>query len=179
MYHLNAKFRSVYTPECYVPVDESLMTWKVYIPSKRSRFGTKSFELCEAKSGYVWNFIIYTVQDTVFDESLKKESYCSKEVLQLMAPLLHQRYHLEEQFSSFIHTRLEFIRNCLSMRQPHCDAISRAGSGCFCWTVLSANYYDRVSVIYTRRRSRLRILNVHDSGICIRSCSMNRNESHW
>jgi hypothetical protein len=36
--NLNAKFRSVYTPECDVSVDESLMiwkgclSWKVYIP---------------------------------------------------------------------------------------------------------------------------------------------------
>jgi hypothetical protein len=46
-------------PESDVSVDESLMmwkghtSWKVYIPSKRARFGIKSFELCEAKSGYV------------------------------------------------------------------------------------------------------------------------------
>jgi hypothetical protein len=42
--HLNDRFRSVYTPECEVSVDESLMMWKgrlswmVYIPSKRARF---------------------------------------------------------------------------------------------------------------------------------------------
>jgi hypothetical protein len=41
---LNAKFRSVHTPECDVSVDESLMmwkghlSWKVYIPSKHTRF---------------------------------------------------------------------------------------------------------------------------------------------
>jgi hypothetical protein len=84
LYHLNAKFRSVYTPKCYVSADESMMTWKrrllwkVYIPSKRATFGIKSFELCEAKSGYVWNFIIYTGQDTVFYESLKNKPYGSK-----------------------------------------------------------------------------------------------------
>jgi hypothetical protein len=72
--HLNAKFRSVHTPECDVSVDESLMmwkgrlSWKVYIPSKCARFGIKSFELCKAKSGCVWNFI-YNGQDTVFTES--------------------------------------------------------------------------------------------------------------
>jgi hypothetical protein len=74
--HLNAKFRSVYTPECDVSVAESLMmwkgrlSWKVYIPSKRARFGTKSFELSEAKSDAL-NFIIYTGHDAVFDKSLK------------------------------------------------------------------------------------------------------------
>jgi hypothetical protein len=54
----------VYIPEREVSVDESLMTWKgrlfwkVCIPSKRAIFGIKSFELCEAKFGYVWNFIM-------------------------------------------------------------------------------------------------------------------------
>jgi hypothetical protein len=73
--HSNTKFRSVYTPECNVSVDESLMMWKgrllwkVYIPSKRARFGIKSFELCEAKSSYVWNFIIYIGQYTIFTVS--------------------------------------------------------------------------------------------------------------
>jgi hypothetical protein len=75
--HLNDKFRSVYTPECDVSVKESLMMWKgylsrkVYVPSKCARFEIKSFELCEAKSDYVWNFIIYVGQDTAFDDTLK------------------------------------------------------------------------------------------------------------
>jgi hypothetical protein len=47
--HLNVKFRSVYTPQCDVPLDESLrmwkrrLSWKVYIPSKRARFDIKSW----------------------------------------------------------------------------------------------------------------------------------------
>ena len=63
--HFNEKFQSVYLPECDVSVDESLMmwknrlAWKVYVPTKHARFDTKSFELCEAESGYVWNFIVY------------------------------------------------------------------------------------------------------------------------
>jgi hypothetical protein len=71
--HLYAKFENVYTPECDVSIDESLMiwkgrlSWKVYIRSKHDRFGIKLFQLCEAKSGYVWNFIAYIGQDTIFD----------------------------------------------------------------------------------------------------------------
>lgn len=106
--HLNKKFQTVYTPECYVSVDESLMMWKgrlgwkVFIPSKRARFGIKSFELCEAESGYVWNFIIYIGKETIFDESLKDESYGSKVVLELMAPILNQGYcvTMDNWFSS-------------------------------------------------------------------------------
>jgi hypothetical protein len=47
LHHLNDKFRSVYTPECDVLVDKSLMmwkgrlSWKVYIPSMYIRFGIK------------------------------------------------------------------------------------------------------------------------------------------
>jgi hypothetical protein len=52
-------------------------------PSKHARFGIKSFKLCEAKCGYICNFIIYIGQDTIFDESLKNEPYSSKLVLQL------------------------------------------------------------------------------------------------
>lgn len=96
--HLNDRFRSVYTPDCDVSIDESLMmwkgrlAWKVFIPSKRARFGIKSFELCEAKSGYVWNFLIYVGKETIFDESLKDEAYGSKVVLELIDPLLNQGY---------------------------------------------------------------------------------------
>jgi hypothetical protein len=67
-----------------VSVDESLIMWKghlswtLYFPSKRAGFGIKSFELCEAKSGYVWNFIIYTGQDTAFNQLLKMSHMAQK-----------------------------------------------------------------------------------------------------
>nr|CAD7423275.1 unnamed protein product [Timema monikensis] len=104
----NDKFRNVYTPECDVSVDKLLMiwegrlSWKVYIPLKHARFGMKSFELCESKSCYVWNFIIYVGNDTMFDDSLKHESYGSKVVLELMTPLLNQGYRvtMDNWFSS-------------------------------------------------------------------------------
>jgi hypothetical protein len=50
--------------------------------------------LCEAKSGYVWNYIIYIGQDIVFHRSIKNEPHGSKVVLQLMAPLLNHEYHV-------------------------------------------------------------------------------------
>jgi hypothetical protein len=42
--------------------------------------------LCEAKFGYIWNFIIYVGQGTAFDDFLGNEPYDSKAVLELMAP---------------------------------------------------------------------------------------------
>jgi hypothetical protein len=102
-------FRIVYTPECEVSVDESLMmwkgrlSWKKYIPSKWDRFGiTSLFELCEAKFCYVWNFIIYIGLDTAFDDYLGNEPHGSKVLLELMAPLLNQgfRVTIDNWFSS-------------------------------------------------------------------------------
>jgi hypothetical protein len=54
-----------------VSADETLMMWKAYIPSKRARFRIKTFELCEAKSCYIWNSVIYIGQDTLLNKSLK------------------------------------------------------------------------------------------------------------
>lgn len=44
--HLSAKFRGAYTPECDVE-RTFFLSWKVYIPSKYTRFGTMLFQLCE------------------------------------------------------------------------------------------------------------------------------------
>jgi hypothetical protein len=60
------------------------LLWKVYSPLKCARFGAKSFGLCETKSGYVWNLLIYIGQDIIFDKYLKNEPQGSKVVLQLM-----------------------------------------------------------------------------------------------
>jgi hypothetical protein len=75
----------VYIPQSVMCQLMSLLTmwkgrlpWKVYILSKLARFGIKSFELCEAKPGYVWNFITYTGQGTIFDESLKMSHMVQK-----------------------------------------------------------------------------------------------------
>ncbi|CAH2000965.1 unnamed protein product [Acanthoscelides obtectus] len=52
-------------------IDKSLITWigrlawKQYIPSKRrNRFGMKMFTLCESRSDYMYNILVYTGADT-------------------------------------------------------------------------------------------------------------------
>ena len=55
-----------YTPERNICTDEYLSLWrgrlqfKIYIPSKRERYGVKIFVDCESSSGYLLGFIIYT-----------------------------------------------------------------------------------------------------------------------
>jgi len=57
--HLNTKFQSLYLPGQNIVMDESLTLWRgrlsfrQYIPLKSSKFGIKSYELCESSSGYL------------------------------------------------------------------------------------------------------------------------------
>lgn len=76
---LRKKFKSTYQPHQKVCVDESIVEWKgqlqfkQYIPSKRHRFGIKLFVLCDCKSGFVLDFLIYTGDNThiTINETLK------------------------------------------------------------------------------------------------------------
>ncbi|XP_015437624.1 PREDICTED: piggyBac transposable element-derived protein 4-like [Dufourea novaeangliae] len=60
------RFQKAYRPGQYVVVDESLMLWKgrlsfkQFIPSKRARFGLKSFVLCDSETSYAYNMKLYT-----------------------------------------------------------------------------------------------------------------------
>ena len=62
-------FQTCLRPFQKLVIDESLMlykgrlTFKQYIPSKRSRFGIKLFVLCDCKTGTILDFIVYTGTD--------------------------------------------------------------------------------------------------------------------
>ena len=73
---LAERFQAVYIPDESVAVDESILLWKgrlifkQFIPTKRARFGIKSFALCES-SGYMWKERVYTgAQDPAHDMDL-------------------------------------------------------------------------------------------------------------
>nr|XP_003706754.1 PREDICTED: piggyBac transposable element-derived protein 4-like [Megachile rotundata] len=67
--YFNDKFKTIYTSEEDLSLDESLMKYtgrmahKQHNPSKRARFGVKFYKLCESQSGYCIQFKIYTGQD--------------------------------------------------------------------------------------------------------------------
>ncbi|RLU25290.1 hypothetical protein DMN91_003383 [Ooceraea biroi] len=67
---LRLSFQNYFSPFRNLCIDESLLlykgrlSFKQYIPSKRNRFGIKSFILCDCKSGYVLNFIVYAGSDS-------------------------------------------------------------------------------------------------------------------
>ena len=97
---LNNKFQKSITPEKIVTIDESLSLYKSRLgwvqdsPFKRSRFGIQTFLLCESKSGYVYNFIIYTGKNTVLDREFSDLPMSSQVVMTLMKPLLNKGYCL-------------------------------------------------------------------------------------
>ncbi|XP_045783278.1 piggyBac transposable element-derived protein 4-like [Maniola jurtina] len=111
--HLNQKFSSLYLPEQNVAIDESLLLWKgrlsfaQLIATKRARVGIKSYELCESRTGYLWNMEVYTgkahvhaPQDAPQEADVTREvedergSATSQIVLTLMRPLFNRGHTL-------------------------------------------------------------------------------------
>jgi hypothetical protein len=68
--HLRKKFSEVFSPFQNVCIVESLTLFKgrlsfiQYIPSKRHRFGIKTFVICCCETGFVMDFIVYTGAST-------------------------------------------------------------------------------------------------------------------
>ncbi|XP_046400817.1 piggyBac transposable element-derived protein 4-like [Ischnura elegans] len=62
---LRSAYRNALTPFANLRINESRqlfngrLSFKQYIPSKSSRFGIKTFVLCDCKTGYVLDFIVY------------------------------------------------------------------------------------------------------------------------
>lgn len=97
---LVTNFRSMCTPEQNITIDESLLLykgrlgWIQYIPLKRARFGIKTYLLCESKSGYVWNFLIYTGHGTLLNPEFRDHLVSMQVVLTLAEPLFGKGYCL-------------------------------------------------------------------------------------
>lgn len=67
-------FQNSFVPYRKLCIDESLLLFKgrlifkQYIPSKRSRFGIKTFVICDCQTGYVLDFVVYTGAKSDIDE---------------------------------------------------------------------------------------------------------------
>ncbi|KAF2896788.1 hypothetical protein ILUMI_09383 [Ignelater luminosus] len=94
------RFQNLCVPEKNITIDESLLLykgrlgWVQYIPLKRARFGIKTYLLCESKSGYVYNFVIYTGKGTILDPEYSALPISSQVVMTLVKPLLNKGYCL-------------------------------------------------------------------------------------
>lgn len=95
--HIVKRFSEVYTPNRDLSIDESLLLWKgrlsfkQFIRIKRARFGIKTYILSEAKTGYIWNMIVYVGKET---NIMRNNNYghATNVVLSLMKNLLDKGY---------------------------------------------------------------------------------------
>ena len=83
--------------KCDISIDESLflwkerLSWKQYIPKRRSRFGLKAFVLSKGCTNYARNIILYAGIDMLPNENIDSDYHEAKVVLTLMEDLLHKK----------------------------------------------------------------------------------------
>lgn len=93
---LISKWQALYQPKREVSVDETLVPYKgrtkilQYIPSKPHKWGLKVWTLADAKSGYVWNWQLYTGKQVLNGG----RGAAHQVVMTLMEPLLNMGHHL-------------------------------------------------------------------------------------
>ncbi|EFN85041.1 PiggyBac transposable element-derived protein 4, partial [Harpegnathos saltator] len=97
---LRQSLRKVFYPFEYLCIDDSLLlhkgrlSFKQYIPSKRNRFGIKSFILCDTKTGFVQNFIVYSGALTTVNYESEVIGKSGTIVMQLLKPYLNKGHTL-------------------------------------------------------------------------------------
>ena len=97
--------RNVYMPRKEIAIDERLLKFKgrlgirQYIPAKRSRYGIKTYVLCEAGTGYAWSFKIHSISSEnktigLDIENAQHLSCTERIVVHLARDLLNKGYHI-------------------------------------------------------------------------------------
>lgn len=98
--YLRERIKKAYIPESEVCIDESLLLWKgrlkykVYMPLKSARFGIKYYQLCDSRTGYIWNFLVYIFKEIKFDEDIMSETFFFKVEVQFIKELLGKGYFI-------------------------------------------------------------------------------------
>lgn len=70
---LKKGFSDIFRPFQKLCIDESVVQWKgrlsfkQFLPKKRHRFGVKTFVLCDCKTGFVLDMVVYTGKNTQID----------------------------------------------------------------------------------------------------------------
>ena len=96
--HLVKKFQDHYRPSQDLSLDEGMiptknrLAVKQYLPKKPVKWGIKTFMLCEAETGYIANFEVYTGKSPgLFIPEL---GATGSVVVRLTAPFQHQNYKI-------------------------------------------------------------------------------------
>ena len=115
--------QNLFTPDRDISIDKSLLLWKgrlsrkQYILRKRSRFGMKSFVLCDAKTGCVWNSILYSGKDTDGIEDGNADYHATRIVCSLTKNLFNEGYciYVDNWYTS--------VELCKVLKENGCDII--------------------------------------------------------
>ena len=101
--YLGDRFQANYTPTKNISIDEQLLlhkgnlSFKMYIPNKRSRFGIKFFSLCD-ETGYLYKMECYTGKNAhyvdTFEEKYGPLGKSGETVMRLMIGELGFGHHL-------------------------------------------------------------------------------------
>lgn len=99
--YVNNKFPTIYTPHRELSIDESLLLWKgrlswvQCIRTKAARFGIKTYELCEALTGYCLRISLYSGKGATGLEPMEGfTSSSAKIAIKLMEQYLYKGYCL-------------------------------------------------------------------------------------
>lgn len=128
------RFAEVYTPTQNICVNESPVFFKERLmfrqnnPKKRSCYGMKFYKLCESKTGYTGNFMIYEGTDSFLDPPgcPLDFTFSDKIVWELLTPLLGRGYHL---YVDDFYTSIPLFRALHSLDTPACGIVSHNRKG--------------------------------------------------
>ncbi|XP_017790882.1 PREDICTED: piggyBac transposable element-derived protein 4-like [Habropoda laboriosa] len=128
---LRRSFSDAFYPYQNLFIDESLLlykgrlSFKQFIPSKRNRFGIKSFVLCDCKTGYVQDFIFYSGSGTISPQ-YADIGISGNIVMSLMEPYLHKGHtlYVDNWYTS------PALFNCLHMNATNaCGTVRKRRHG--------------------------------------------------
>ena len=169
-------FKTVYVPGRELSVDEELLKWRgrlsfrQYIPSKRARFGMKSFFLC-GSNGYLHNVLVYTGKRTQLNEEyVHAVGKSGAVVLQLMQGMLNEgrRLYVDNWYTS-----LPLCKYLLERNTRMCGTVRRNRKG-LPGAVIRAK--PQKGAFVHRRRGSIMVLKYNDKRPVLMMSSMHKAE---
>lgn len=127
-------------------------------PSKRNRFGIKLFVLCDCKTEYIQDIIVYTGSDTIIGPENKDYDKSGSIVMSLLEPYLGKghTFYVDNWYTSpalFDVLHKNYTNACGTVRKrrkgmPKMDEKLKKGEACFCSArnMLAIKWQDKKTV---------------------------------
>ncbi|CAK9834553.1 PiggyBac transposable element-derived protein 4 [Anthophora retusa] len=196
---LRTKFSQAFQPYERLCIDESLLlykgrlSFKQYIPSKRNRFGVKSFILSDCQTGFVLDLLVYAGSSTMVHSDNQDIGISGAIVETLMKPYLgvgHTLY-VDNWYSSpalfnFLHNNCTNACGTVRKRRkgmPKIDERLKRGEATFrsCTNLLVTKWMDKkeVYMLSTMHTSEFGTIIKHGGTKVIRKpvCVLDYNNS--